>query len=57
MKNMKTIKILRFLILIISVVWLGSCDKKATPIAQVAIDRVEVMPFNPQPYKQLKWKE
>ncbi|SMO88839.1 hypothetical protein SAMN06265379_11210 [Saccharicrinis carchari] len=42
-----------FLVLLLLLV---SCDQKQ-PIEQLQIDRVETMPFLPQPYKMLDWKE
>ncbi|MFW5724799.1 MAG: hypothetical protein ACOCX0_00025 [Bacteroidota bacterium] len=34
-----------------------SCQEQEPAISQVSIERVESMPFQPQPYKMLNWKE
>jgi hypothetical protein len=54
---MKILKNFRILILLFAITTIGGCIKSADTVEQVAIPRVETMPFHPQPYKQLKWKE
>lgn len=54
--NMK-IMIRNIALLLTLVITLTSCQEQANTVGQVDIDRVKDMPRQPQPYKQLKWKE
>lgn len=45
----------RILILIVLIV--GACKPEPVQVEQLAIDRVNLMPDQPEPYKMLDWKE
>lgn len=43
--------------LYIMLVMMMACNKPSSPVEQLAIDRVDLMPDQPEPYKMLDWKE
>lgn len=58
--NVMNVKAVGSLVLIFGVLWaFKSCGQPSlgTPVGQVAIDRIEMMPNMPQPYKMLDWKQ
>jgi len=47
----------RRIIYLLILIAISSCSVKETPVAQISIDRIEIMPNLPEPYKMLDWYE
>lgn len=54
MKQLQFLKFPFFAFVVLIV--LGACTK-STPVTQQSISRIEAMPYLPQPYKMIDWKE